>query len=48
MPHFEMGIRGRTATCGILNESQNLKMQEGTTLIDNCLRKNDISGATWT
>ena len=31
--HFEGGIQDKTATCGIVSESQNLKIQEGTTLL---------------
>ena len=31
--HFEGEIRGKTATCGIVSESQNLKIHEGTTLL---------------
>ena len=32
MLYFEGGIGDRMATCGIVSESQNLKMHEGTTL----------------
>ena len=31
--HFEGGIRDKTLTCGIVSESRNLKIHEGTTLL---------------